>query len=341
MRLGFIIVIIISAVTFQVQAQLKAHTKILLLMSSRFEVTAVSDDDTLAWKAINAVIDEVHSIEKVISEWDSTSQTSAINRNAGIKPVKVDKELFDLIGRSIKVSRLTDGAFDISFAPLLNVWKFKEAMTELPSPAKIEQAKSNVGYMKIVLDPGAQTVFLKDKGMKLGFGGIGQGYVANRCKQLMQSMGIAAGLLNVSGDIVTWGKQPDGNNWRIGIANPKDKTAVISWLSVSDVSIVTSGNYEKFVMVNGKRYGHILNPHTGYPAQGVGSVTIVSPDVELSDALATGVFVMGVEKGLNLINQLHGVECLIIDEDNKLHTSANMKLNFEGVHPKLSQPLSK
>jgi len=309
-------------------AQLKAHTKVLLLMASRFEVTAVSENDTLAWKAINAAIDETRRIEHLISEWDSTSQATMINRNAGIAPVKVDQELFDLIGRSIKVSRLTEGAFDISFAPLMKIWKVDGSMKRLPSREAIAAAKSNVGYDKIILDPDRQTVFLKERGMKLGFGGIGQGYVGNRCMRVMKAMGITAGLINVSGDIVTWGQQPDGSNWRIGIADPQKKNEVISWLSVHDVSVVTSGGYEKYAMIDGKRYGHILDPRTGYPAQGVGSVTIISPDVELSDALATGVFVLGVEDGLNLVNQLRGVECLIIDDANTLHPSKNMMLNF-------------
>jgi len=315
--------------TLFAQAQVKAHTKVLLLMASRFEVTAISENDTLAWKAINASIDETRRIEHLISEWDSTSQTSLINRNAGSMPVRVDKELFDLISRSIKVSRLTGGAFDISFAPLMNIWKADGSMKHLPSPESVAVAKSKTGYEKIILDPVNQTVFLKEKGMKLGFGGIGQGYVGNRCMHLMQAMGIHAGLINVSGDIVTWGKQPDGSDWRIGIADPKKKEQVISWLSVHDLSVVTSGGYEKYDIIDGKRYSHILDPRTGYPAQGVSSVTIVSPDIELSDALATGVFVLGVEEGLNLVNQLRGVECLIIDEDNNLHPSKNMKLNFD------------
>jgi thiamine biosynthesis lipoprotein len=320
--------------TLLAQAPVKAHTKVLLLMASRFEVTAVSENDTLAWKAINAAIDETRRIEHLISEWDSTSQTSMINRNAGSAPVKVDKELYDLISRSIKVSRLTGGAFDISFAPLMKVWKADGSMRRLPSPESIAAAKSKVGYEKIILDPDRQTVFLKEKGMKLGFGGIGQGYVGNRCMHLMQAMGINAGLVNVSGDIVTWGKQPDGSDWRIGIADPKKKDQIISWLSVHDISVVTSGGYEKYDMIDGKRYSHILDPRTGYPAQGVGSVTIISPDIELSDALATGIFVLGVEDGLNLVNQLRGVECLIIDDDNKLHPSKNMMLNFGQNNPK-------
>ena len=322
---------LLSLSAFQGRAQLKApHTKVLLLMASRFEVTAVTEDDTLARKGINGAINETRRIEHLISEWDSASQTTLINRNAGIKPVRVDKELYDLIERSIKVSKLTGGAFDISFAPLMKIWKLDGSMQALPSPEKIKEAISKVGYEKIILDRDQQTVFLKEKEMKIGFGGIGQGYVGNRCKQLMQAMGITAGLINVSGDIVTWGKQPDGSKWRIGIADPQHKTNVISWLSVSDISVVTSGGYEKFAIINGQRYGHILDPRTGYPSQGVGSVTIVSPDIELSDALATGVFVLGVEKGMELINQLRGIECLIIDDENQLHTSKNMKLNIEG-----------
>jgi len=327
-KIIFACIILYSGAT-HVYAQLRAHTKILLLMASRFEVTAVSENDTTAWKAINAAINETRRIEHLISEWDSTSQTTLINRNAGLAPVKVDQELYDLISRSIKVSRLTQGAFDISFAPLMKLWKLDGSMKRLPTPETVAAVKLKVGYDKIIMDPIQQTVFLKEKGMKLGFGGIGQGYVGNRCMHVMKTMGIKAGLINVSGDIVTWGQQPDGSNWRIGIADPQKKNEMISWLSVHDVSVVTSGGYEKYAMIDGKRYSHILDPRTGYPSQGVGSVTIISPDIELSDALATGVFVMGVEDGLNLVNQLRGIECLIIDNDNKLHPSKNMMLNFE------------
>lgn len=297
-------------------------------MGSRFEVTAVADNDTLSWKAINAAIDETRRIEKLISEWDSTSQTTAINRKAGIAPLKVDRELYDLIFRSIKVSKLTGGAFDISFAPLMKIWKLDNSTKKIPLQDVIDRTRAKVGFEKIILDPKEQTVFLQEKGMKIGFGGIGQGYVANRCKKIMMDLGIKSGLVNVSGDIITWGYQPDGKEWQVGIVDPTNKDTMISWLAASNMSVVTSGNYEKFVVVNGKRYGHIIDPRTGYPAEGVGSVTIISPDAEVSDALATGIFVMGIEKGLALINNLKGIECLIIDEAGKLHPSASLKLNF-------------
>jgi thiamine biosynthesis lipoprotein len=311
-----------------ISAQPKATTKVLLLMGSRFEVTAVSENDTLSWKAINAAIDETRRIEKLISEWDSASQTTTINRNAGIKPVKVDKELYNLIYRSIKISKLTGGAFDITFAPLLKIWKLDGSMKSPPAQKDIDAVKSKIGYDKIILNASEQTIFLREKGMKMGFGGIGQGYVANCCKTVMKAMGIQSGLVNVSGDIITWGQQPDGKDWQVGIVDPNNKAAMISWLSASNMSVVTSGNYEKFVMIGGKRYGHILDPRTGYPAQGVGSVTIMSPDAEVCDALATGIYVIGIEKGLQLINGLKGIECLIIDDQGKLHPSASMKLNF-------------
>jgi thiamine biosynthesis lipoprotein len=201
-------------------------------------------------------------------------------------------------------------------------------LKKLPEQKDIDAARAKVGYDKIILDGTQHSVFLRDKGMKLGFGGIGQGYVANRCKLVMQAWGINAGLVNVSGDIITWGQQPDGKDWQVGIVDPNNKTVMISWLSASNMSVVTSGNYEKFVMIDGKRYGHILDPRTGYPAQGIGSVTIMSPDAEVCDALATGIFVMGIEKGLQLINSLKGIECLIIDDQGKLHPSSSMKLNF-------------
>jgi thiamine biosynthesis lipoprotein len=306
--------------------QLREVTHRTHLLGSWFEVTAVTADDTLAWNAIHAVVNETNRIDHLISEWDSTSQTTLINRNAGIKPVQVDEELYELIARSIKVSKLTKGAFDISFASMLKVWRFDGSMKEMPEPVAVKTAASKIGYQNIILDKNTSTVFLKEKGMKIGFGGIGQGYVANRGKKIMQAMGIMSGLVNVSGDICAWGKRADGSDWSVGIANPKNKDEIACWLSLQDLCLSTSGDYEKFVMFNGKRYSHIIDPRTGYPAEGVSSVTVVCPDAELSDALDTGIFVMGVEKGLTLINQLKNIECLIIDDKGNLHPSKNLKV---------------
>ena len=162
--------------------------------------------------------------------------------------------------------------------------------------------------------------------MRIGFGGIGKGYAADKAKELLKSRGINAGIVNAAGDLSVWGFQPDGNKWTIGIANPNAITKPFSYLTISDIAIATSGNYEKYVMIDGKKYSHTIDPKTGYPVHGIKSVTIFSPIAELADAMATPIMVMGIEAGLYLINQMKNMGCIIIDDENKIFTSKNIKL---------------
>jgi len=305
------------------------QTKVLLLMGSRFEVTTVAENKNLAWDAVNAGIAEIDRIEKLISSWDTNSQTSSINRQAGIQAVKVNKELFNLIFRAKKIATLTNGAFDISYASMDRIWKFDGSMQAMPSPEKVAQARAKINWQNILLDKEEQTVFLKEKGMKIGFGAMGKGYAANRAKAIMQKMtGIHGGLVNAGGDLIAWGKNNNPAGWSVKIADPKDKNKMIAYLQLQNQAIVTSGDYEKFVFFDGIRYAHIIDPRTGYPTRGIKSVTIISPDAELSDALATSVFVMGKEKGLALINEINGVEGLVITDKDELLTTINLKLNY-------------
>jgi thiamine biosynthesis lipoprotein len=311
--------------TFSTQAQ-KAFRRTLKLMGSRFDITVVANDSVDANQYIDLAVDEITRIEKLISSWDQESQTSEIIRNAGIKPVKVDKELFDLIQRSIAISKLTDGAFDISYASMDRIWKFDGSMTEMPSDQEIKSSVAKTGYQNIILDKEKQTVFLKLKGMKIGFGAIGKGYAADKAKDLMMSKGVVAGIINASGDMNTWGKQPNGESWKVAITNPMNKDNAFATLPINEGAVVTSGNYEKYVVFNGKRYTHIIDPRTGYPSSGIISVTVFAPKAELADALATSIFVMGIEVGLNRINQLPKIECVIIDDEGNIHTSDNIKI---------------
>ncbi|OAD91561.1 thiamine biosynthesis protein ApbE [Aequorivita soesokkakensis] len=298
----------------------------LKLMGSRFEITVVAKDSTEANKYIDLAIGEISRIEKLISSWDPASQTSEINRNAGIKPVKVDEELYNLIGRSIEISKLTDGAFDISFASMDKIWKFDGSMTEMPSEEAIKQSVSKIGYQNIVLDPENFTVFLKLEGMKIGFGGIGKGYAADKAKKLLMEKGVSGGIINASGDMNTWGKQPNGEFWKVAITNPLDKNKAFALLPLNENAVVTSGNYEKYVTFNDIRYTHIIDPRTGYPATGIISATVFAPKAEIADALATSIFVMGKDVGIDFINQLPKIECIIIDEKGEIFTSENIEI---------------
>ncbi|WP_373297423.1 FAD:protein FMN transferase [Aquimarina muelleri] len=303
------------------------HKRTLKLMGSRFDITVVAEDSVQAKQYINTAIKEIQRIESLISSWSKDSQTSLINNNAGITPIKVDKELFDLISRAIQISKLTDGAFDISYASMDKIWKFDDSMVEIPSNKEIEASVAKVGYSNIILDKDQSTVFLKLKGMKIGFGAIGKGYAADKAKKLLIAIGVDAGIINASGDMNTWGKQPDGSDWKVAITNPLNKNNAFALLPVINKAVVTSGNYEKYVVLGNKRYSHIIDPRTGYPSTGIVSVSVFAPKAELADALATSVFVMGIETGLNRINQLAGVECIIVDEQGKIHTSNHIKID--------------
>jgi FAD:protein FMN transferase len=304
------------------------YKKVLLLMGSRFEIIAVSEDSILARKSINAAIVEVQRIEKLISSWYPASQTTSINNNAGIHPVKVSIELYKLIKRCKKISGLTNGIFDISYASMDKIWKFDGSMKELPESSMVAASVAKINFRDIVLDENKNTVFLKNRGMKIGFGAIGKGYAANRAKKKMYEMGIKNGVVNAGGDLITWGIQDDGRSWQIAVTDPKDKTKNLGWLDISDMAVVTSGNYEKFVEFNDRRYSHIINPKTGYPAFGTRSVTILCIDAELADALATATFILGKKDGLNLINKLKGVECLIVTENDELVYSSGLEILY-------------
>ena len=302
------------------------HKRKLILLTSPFEMTVVAKDTVEANQYIDLAIAEVKRVENLVSDWKPETQISHVNQNAGIQPVKVDDEVFQLVKRSIKISKLTDGAFDISYASMDKIWKFDGSMREMPTPEAIKKSVEKVGYQKIILDEKEKTIFLRDKGMKLGLGGIAQSFIADNIRDLLKSKGCTSGIANVSGDIAAWGKQPDGKPWTIGIINPMNKNKIFATFPLVDSSVETSGTYEKYVVFDGVRYSHIINPKTGYPAQGIVSVTVFAKQTEIADGLAKGVFLFGVEAGLNLVNQLKGIECIIVDSKGKIYSSKGIDI---------------
>jgi thiamine biosynthesis lipoprotein len=319
------VTLFLLSITFVSFGQM-THKRKLSMLGSPLEITVVAKDTIQGNQYIDLAITEVKRIEYLISDWIPSTQISQVNKNAGSKPVKVDKEVFDLVGRAIKVSQITSGAFDISYASMDKIWKFDVSMKAMPTEEAIKKSVSKIGYKNIILDSKEQTIFLKNEGMKLGLGGIGQGYIADKVKELLFSKGCNSGIVNVSGDINAWGTQPDGNPWTVGIVNPLNKNKVFATFPLEDSAVETSGNYEKYVIFNGIRYSHIIDPRTGYPAQGVVSVSVFAKQTEIADALATGIFVMGVEVGIDLVNQLKGVECIMVDDKGKIHSSKGIDI---------------
>ena len=297
------------------------------LMGNTFEITVVGEDESWANDKIDKAVGEIQRIERLLTTFAEDSQTNRVNAFAGEKPVIVDKEVFDLIRRSIRISEITDGAFDLSYGSIdKRLWNFDRSMTSLPDPALARSMVRLINYRNILLNESDCSVMLKEKGMRIGFGGIGKGYAADMAKGLLQQEGVSSGIVNASGDMTTWGTQADGKPWTIGIAHPDQAHLPFSYLNITDMAIATSGNYEKFVMIGEKKYSHTINPKTGLPVTGIKSVTIISPNAEIADAMATPVTIMGIRAGLELINQVNHLECIIIDDHNKIYSSKNIHL---------------
>ena len=298
-------------------------------MGNRFEFTTVTEDGAMAAMAIAAAIKEVSRIEELLSTFKESSQVNEINNFAGVKPVRVDKEVIGLVLRSLKISSLTQGAFDITYGSIdKSLWNFDVNMTSLPDRETALQSVALINYQNVLVNTKTSTVMLKHKGMRIGFGGIGKGYAADRARKVMTDMGIKSGIVNAAGDLVTWGTQPNCQAWTVGIADPNHKQHAFSALSISNMAIATSGNYEKYAVIDGQKYSHTIDPKTGLPVTGIKSVSVICPSAELADALATPIIVMGAAVGLNLIDQLNNVACVVIDDDDRIHTSKNINLIY-------------
>lgn len=296
-------------------------------MGNHFEITVVGNDEQWANEMIDLGVKEIQRIEKLLTTYAEDSETNLINTKAGISPVKVSEEIILLIERALRISNVTQGAFDISYGSVdKSLWNFDTNMTSLPSREIAKQSVRLINYKNIIIDKEASTVFLKQKGMRIGFGGIGKGYAAEQAKNVMRAAGVENGVVNASGDLTTWGLMPDGNKWTIGIVHPEMASSVFSYMNVSGLSVATSGNYEKYIMIDGVKYSHTINPKTGLPVTGIKSVTIVSTNAEVADAMATPVMIMGIEAGLNMINQINDIEAIVIDDNNTLYATKNIKL---------------
>ncbi len=328
LRNKFIIFLILNFVVAnsRIVAQLQYSDTSLILMGTRFKLQAICSTKQEARLAVQSGVAEIQRIEKLISSHRDDSQTALINKNAGIKPVQVDAELFGLINRSKKVSELTKGAFDISFSPLMKVWKYDSLTIKMPNPDTVAYYRSLVNWQNIQTNTESQSVYLKTKGMAIGFGSIGKGYAANSAKQVMEKCGANSGFVNASGDILFWGKPIDKEHWTVAIKNPIKNKNYLGRLEVNNMAVVTSGDYENFLFIDGIQYSHIIDPRNGYPVKNARSVTVVCPDAEVADALATAVSVLGPLEGLALIDKIKNVECLLVNDQGEMFHSKNLQL---------------
>ena len=293
-------------------------------MGSNFQFVLTTDSERTGQMLLQDAIAEVRRIENLITEFNENSETTLINNHAGICPVQVSSETYQLLQRCINISKLTEGNFDITTGILKKLYNFRNAAFEMPSKKIIDECLEKTGYKKIRLLSNNR-VYLEMKGMHIGFGAIGKGYAAHKTRELMQGRGVIGGVINASGDLCAWGIKHDATQWKAGVANPDNPDEILLWFQLNGMSIATSGDYEQYFELNGIRYAHNINPRTGRPVVGIKSVSVISPNAELSDALATAATVMGVNQGLHLINQLPKTHCIIIDDQNKIHFSHDIE----------------
>ena len=304
------------------------YDRSLKLMGNRFQLSVVGEDEAWANVCIDAGVTEIQRIEKLLTTYNEESETAQINLLAGIRPVVVSEETFNIIQRSIRISRITQGAFDITYGSVdKRLWNFDTQLTTLPDKDTARKMARLINYRNILLDRANLTVMLREKGMRIGFGGIGKGYAAERAKQVMKTMGVQSGIVNASGDMTTWGLQPNGQPWTIGIVDPNAREKIFSYMNITDMAVATSGNYEKYILIDGKKYSHTINPKTGLPIRGIKSVTIISRNAEIADAMATPVMIMGIGPGLHMINQIKDIEAIVVDDDDRIFTSQNIHFN--------------
>jgi thiamine biosynthesis lipoprotein len=293
-------------------------------MGSGFEIQASGADGAVLDKALQAARDEVARLDRMMTDWKETGPLMEINRQAGSRPVEVPRDLFFILKRSLQVSELTDGAFDITFASAGRLWRWWETNPPLPSPEEVRAALANVGWRHLRLDEAQGTAYLDRPGCRIGLGAIGPGYAADLALRKMKELGVHDALVNLSGDVVAAGTHA-GRPWEISIRHPRRPGEAFAVLPVSNLAVSTSGDYERFFLKDGKRYGHIIDPRTGYPADGCQSATVTAPSLALADALATAVFVLGPVKGMELIERLDAVEALIVAADGTVSASSGLK----------------
>jgi thiamine biosynthesis lipoprotein len=292
------------------------------MMGTEVSVYLWSDDDETGRRALEDVFAEAARIDRLMSTYKEDSEISAINRGAATAPVVAGAELFGLIQRSLDVSLLTRGAFDITYESVGQHYDFRERRR--PDAATIQAEKDLINYRLVKLDRAAHTVSFAREGVRINLGGIAKGYVVERGIDILRSRGIEHAVVTAGGDSRLLGDRR-GRPWMIGIRDPRADGEVAISVPLSDEAVSTSGDYERYFDEDGIRYHHIIKPSTGEPAAGVHSATVIGPDAVITDALSTSVFVMGVERGLTLIGTLPDYESIVIDADGRMFYSAGLQ----------------
>lgn len=293
-------------------------------MGTLVTITAVAETEPIAQTAASAAFAEIRRLEELLSTWIPGSELSRVNASAGVRPVSVSPETLAVVQRSIQAAEMTEGAFNIAIGPAVEAWSVTER-AHIPSAAELESLKPLLDLRAVHADARERTIFLEKAGMRIDVGGIGKGYAADQAVAAMKKAGASAGVAALSGDIKTFGRLPGGKKFPVGIQHPRREGAVLAWIDLQDEAISTAGDYERFFEQDGVRYHHILDPRTLQPARGCQSVTVVAKEGVWADGLDTGIFVMGPERGMELVERLDEVEAIIVDQRGRLIVSSGLR----------------
>jgi len=298
-------------------------------MDTIVTVTVVSDAKDSADKAIDGAFSEIGKLEKLSNFFSPDSEISKINKNAGISEVNVSPDILELLEKAVYVSDKTGGAFDVTVGPVERLYDFHKKIK--PREDEIRKNLPLVNYKDLIIQRNRSTVFLRKKGMLIDPGGIAKGYAAEKAAAVLREKGIRSGIVAVAGDIRAFGSKPDGTPWRIGIRNPRAMDAeddIMATILLSDKAISTSGDYERFFIEDGKRYHHLLDPRTGHSAGLCKCVSVIAREGSFADSLATGIFVLGPEKGMKVLEKL-GFDGVIVDSQDGMHMTPKIRGKIE------------
>lgn len=301
------------------------------IMGTEVRVELWHEDRAAARAGIAAVMQEMRRVDRLMSTYKPDSELSRLNREAARGPVRVSRELFDLIARALEFSRRTDGAFDITYSSVGYLYDYARGVR--PSEQDIAERLGAIDYRHVVLDAATTTVRYARDGVRVDLGGIAKGHAVDRSIALLARQGFTAAIVTAGGDSRVLGDHR-GRPWMIGIRDPRRREGVVAVVPLTNAAISTSGDYERYFERDGVRYHHILNPRTGKSASGIRSASVVGPDATTTDALSTGVFVLGVERGMRLIEVQPGVEAFIIDERGRPHASSGLRRLLEDPGPR-------
>ncbi|TYQ16512.1 UNVERIFIED_CONTAM: thiamine biosynthesis lipoprotein [Acetivibrio alkalicellulosi] len=328
-KLGFFSVVVILLLILQSGCMYNQNEikRDLFALNTIINITVYGNKTTE--KVLDEAIGRLYEIENRMSATISGSDVELININAGKIPVKVHDDTFFVVQKALEYSEITDGAFDISIYPLVKLWDIGSYTRKVPSEEEITKTLELVDYKKIKLDVDERTVYLEKEGMAIDLGGIAKGYAIDEVKGILKRGGIKHGIIYMGGDISVIGSKPDSTHWRIGIQDPRydnEGTRYFAVVEKSDRSIVTSGDYERYMEVDGVRYHHIFHPHTGYPVDSnLMSLTVVAQTSIDADALSTALFVLGVDDGLNVIEELNEIDIVAVTKDKKVYFSKRLE----------------